>query len=71
MCRILHISKFLVPAKNSQCVEFYTLDGAGIKSSIMFIIISPTTPDRTSSIFNTEVRLARTVERLAHASAPT
>ena len=31
MCRILRISKFSVPAKNSQCVEFYTLDGGDNK----------------------------------------
>ena len=37
MCRILHISKFLVPAKNSQCIEFYTLDEAGTRSNITFI----------------------------------
>ena len=48
MCRILHISKFSVPAINSQCVEFYTLDGAGIGSTnVEGTISSPAGPQRS------------------------
>ena len=38
MCRILHINKFSIPANNSQCVEFYTLDGAGIEAAAPYNI---------------------------------